>query len=274
MFLVVSFLGLAACGGSGGGTTAKADDTTTVDIPTPPPATPPAPPVETPVVPEFPEEALAIRPEPTKERRDTGNTGDDETYYVSVVAEEEIGCMKRRVEIKGSFFKNDSENWSSGQTSEWNSERSEVYVQIRDDSFECGGSILIFENTVYMDDITSFTVNGQSIAFSAEVPVYDWNTGETYSVTISIDSSEAATGELTGGNITTSKNVEWGNEYDSSSTFRGEGVNIILDGGVYIDNLPVIGNLWAKVSKYVNKYKTNGARPVDPFYCCTDDGKG
>jgi len=265
MFLAMSFLGLAACGGgSGGGSDAKADDVTTVAIPTPP-----APPV----VPEFPEEALAIRPEPTEDRRDEGSTGDNETYYLSIVAEEEIGCMKRRVEVRGSFFKNESEYWSPGQTSEWDSERTEVTVQIRDDSFACDGTLLIFENTVYLDEI-SFSVTRQSIVFSTEVPVYDWNTGETYSVTISIDSSEAATGELAGGNITTSENVEWGNEYDSSSNFNGEGVNIILNGGVYIDNLPVLGNTWAKVSKYVNKYKTNGTRPIDPFYCCMNDGKG
>lgn len=127
---------------------------------------------------EFPEEALAIRPETDEEveRREEGNTGESETYYVSIVSEEEIGCMKRRVEVRGSFRKDNSEHWSPGQATEWDSERTETNVKIREDASACGGFIIVLQNSVFPD---SFEVDGGFITFYAEVPVYNWWTGET-----------------------------------------------------------------------------------------------
>lgn len=93
-------------------------------------------------------------------------------------------------------------------------------------------------------------------------------------VSIAIDGSEVATGELSGGHTSDSKNTDWAHEFDSFSMSTGEGVNITLNGGIYIDNLAVVGNTWAKVSKYTSEHGNNGKRPVDPFYCCASNFSG
>jgi len=220
---------------------------------------------------DFPVEALAIRPEPTEERRDEGNKGDSENYYLNIVIFEEVGCMRRRVEVRGSFYKNDSEYWSPGQTTSWDNERTEANVKIMEDASACGGYVFFFENTAYAEDF-SFGTDGKSVTFYADVPVYDWYAQEERLVTISIDSSGVADGEKAGGNISSSKNVEWGYEFDSESDSAGEGVNLTLNGGIYIDQLAVVGETHAKVSKYTYDYSNNGKRPEDPFNCCTTGG--
>jgi len=149
---------------------------------------------------DFPEEALAIRPEPAEERRSEGSIGNNETYYLSVIAEEEIGCIKRKVDVRGSFFKNQSENWSLGTISKWDSKTTRIVVMITEDTTMCGGMLILSERIV-TDNAFSFDVNGQSVTFYMEIPVYNAYTDKTYDVTVSVDGSQAAQGELLGGHI-------------------------------------------------------------------------
>jgi len=274
--VAILFMGLAGCNFGGGGhnnsSASSSDDTDTGDVSTPPITENEG--VDSDAG-DFPEEALAVRPEPSEERRSNGSVGNNEIYYLSLIAEEEIGCVKRTVNVRGTFSKNNSENWMPGQITEWESENTQVVVTVTEDTVACGGALVLSENIVtkYSNEF-NFNVTGSAITFYAEIPVYNAYADKTYNITISVDGSQAAQGELLGGHIFNSTNTEWGNEYDSSSNSHGEGVNIVLDGGIYIDNLAIIGSVRAKVSKYTSDYDNNGKKPEDPFSCCVISQKG
>lgn len=217
---------------------------------------------------DFPDAALAVMPNPESERRESGSIGETETYYLSIVVNEEVGrCFSRRMEVKGTFYRNISKDWSVGNISKWDNSRTDVVVEIREDSTMCrGGRLVVFSGSAAIDG-SSFELDESalSVRLYAEVPVYPQGLSGIKNVTIAIDGSRLAEGELAGGNISTSDNVEWLNGFDFTSKTSFEAVNILLDGGLYVDNFAVQGSVYARISKLVSSYSNNGNRPFDPF---------
>ncbi len=216
----------------------------------------------------FPNDALAVEPiSETDTVRQNGNNGKNKTYFISIITNERTGsCFTRRIDIQGTFEKNLTENWSLGNTSEWNTKKTSVTVKLTEDTTMCGGNLRIFNGTALIAD-TAFKVNDKtkSVYFYANVPVYMKNGNIVRNVSIAIDKTNIAVGNLSGGNIITSNSTEWASNFDSKSVSKFEGVNITIDGGVYVDSLAVYGDIHAKLSKDVSSYKINGTRPVDPF---------
>ncbi len=217
---------------------------------------------------DFPVAALAVRPDSESERRENGNSGGGKTYYLSIVANEEIGpCLSRRVEVRGRLPQTVSENWSTGQTTKWEMSSSEVTVEIQEDGTMCrGGQFLVFKGSVMFDDLT-FEVDEStySVRFYADVPVYFIGANVRKDVSIVIDATRVAEGDIAGGNISTSKNIEWSKDYDSESGNLFEAVNIVFDGSISVDNFVVQGIIKSRLSRSVSNYNSNGTRPIDPF---------
>lgn len=217
---------------------------------------------------DFPVAALAIRPDSEYERRENGNSGEGKTYYLSIVATEEIGhCFTRRVEVKGTFYQSVSENWSIGQVSSWDNERTEVTVEIQENTSMCrGGQFLVFRGSVQTDGL-SFEVDeiALSARFYADIPVYFTGANIVKNVSIAIDGIQIAEGDLAGGSISTSNNIEWSEGFDSESENSFEAVNVTFDGSISVDNYAVVGPTNSRLSRSIFSHDANGTRPVDPF---------
>ncbi len=217
---------------------------------------------------DFPIGALAVRPDSESERRDSGNSEEGKIYYLSIVVNEEIGrCFTRRVEVKGTFYQTTSENWSIGQVSLWDSERTEVTVEIQEDTSMCrGGQFLVFRGSVQTDGL-SFEVDetALSVRFYADVPVYFTGANIVKNVSIAIDGIQIAKGDLVGGSISTSNNVEWSEDFDFESENSFEAVNVTFDGSISVDNYAVVGYTNSRLSRSVFIHDANGTRPIDSF---------
>ncbi len=215
---------------------------------------------------DFPVIALAVPPTPTKERRQNGNKGENETYFFSVITTEKIGrCFSRKVDVRGTFVKNLSENWSVGYDSKWDTKKTSVKVRIIEDTTMCGGSTIVFSGSAFIPD-TSFSVNDKtkSVRFYTEIPAYSKD-GVVRNVSISIDGAQVATGDTSGGNVSISSNYEWALDFDSKSDSKFEGVNLFINGIIYVDSIMVEGVTHAKISKSISNYTDNGIRPMDQF---------
>jgi len=276
--LVILVMGLTGCNWKHGGNNSTAVDTEDTEDTTIPPVTENENNNGNDTTEDFPEEALAVRPEPAEERRSEGSDNKNRTHYLSIFANELLGCMKRRVEINGIFNNVTLEYWSPTQVGEWVSKNAQITVTITEDSSECGGYFMVSKNTVFGTSVEfPFSLSGQSVNFYAEIPVYNAYTGETSDVTVVIEGSEAAQGKWAGGYRNSTERAEWGHEYDSSSTSVREGVDIVLHGGgVYINQQPVEGiegdslkkENGIRVSRDISNYKINGVKGEDPFNPC------
>lgn len=228
--------------------------------------TPVAPAKKVPKKKDFPDEALAVPTQEVQKRRENGNDGDNETFFISIINKAEIGtCFSRRIEVKGTFEKNLSENWSSGQSSIWDSKKTSISVHVTEDTRMCGGNLIVFDGSAVIAD-TTFKVNKdtKSVSLYSNVIVHS-NTGSIENITISIDSTQIAMGQFAGGNVSTSSDRVWGSDFDSHSKSLFEGDNITISGGFWVNNMPTNGVTYAKISKMVSSYVINGTRPADPF---------
>ncbi|MFT7644742.1 MAG: hypothetical protein ACI9BF_000399 [Candidatus Paceibacteria bacterium] len=130
------------------------------------------------------------------------------------------------------------------------------------------GKYTTFEGTSHVEEFVFESIN-ESVKFYAEVPVRNiWNENNMeaeHLVTIVIDSSQVATDERRGGHTSKDLYTEWTEGFDKTSRYISEGVNIVLQGGVYLDQLLVIGDTYAKVSKNTSEYTRDGIEQSDEF---------
>jgi hypothetical protein len=229
---------------------------------------------------EFPEEALVkikieeVVAEVAAERSEVGVKRSNESYYLNMVLLEETVCLKRRIDIMGSLSSYESEQWQPGLVNALDTQRKSVTVEIIEDLSECGGGIYEFRGTTHAE-LFEFDSMAESVRLYAEVPVYGTASEQSEQlVTIFINSSQVATDERSGGHTYDETDTEWTEGFSLESTYFSEGANILIDGGVSVDQLPVMGSIFAKFSKSTSSSSQEGSRSTDPFISTYQGGKG